>query len=122
MTITDCSNPPNGRPVSVTVIGWLLLANLLELYIAEFFVTHRYRRSGVGRRAAVLLWNRLPGKWLVRVSEGNTGAVPFWERVVGEFTEGTATTSTRPGTCIRGAYCPSILRREPDADPCPSTR
>ena len=65
--------------------------------VAEFFVIRRYRRSGVGRRAAVLLWNRLPGAWIVRVSEGNPGAVPFWSGVIGEFTNGAATEYRRPG-------------------------
>jgi predicted acetyltransferase len=65
--------------------------------VAEFFVLRRYRRSGVGRRAAVLLWNRLPGRWIVRVSEGNLGALPFWAGVIGEFTQGAATEFKRPG-------------------------
>ena len=65
--------------------------------VAEFFVLRRYRRSGVGRQAAVLLWNRLPGKWIVRVFEGNPGAVPFWSRVIEEFTGKAATVLKRPG-------------------------
>ena len=66
--------------------------------IAEFFVIRRHRRSNVGRQAARLLWNRLPGKWIVRVSEGNLGALPFWTRVIAEFIGGTAIESRRPGT------------------------
>jgi predicted acetyltransferase len=65
--------------------------------IAEFFVLRRYRRAGVGRRAAALLWNRLPGKWTVRASEGNRGALPFWAGVIGDFTAGAATETLRPG-------------------------
>ena len=65
--------------------------------VAEFFVIRGYRRSGVGRRAAVLLWNRLPGKWIVRVSEGNPGALRFWAGVIAEFTNGAATESKCPG-------------------------
>ena len=66
--------------------------------VAEFFILRRYRRSGVGRRAAELLWNRLPGTWTVRVSEGNVGALSFWTRVVQEFTSGAATHSERAGS------------------------
>jgi predicted acetyltransferase len=66
--------------------------------VAELFVMRRYRRSGVGRRAILLLWDRLPGRWIVRVSDGNAGALPFWERVIAEHTSGTATLSTRSGT------------------------
>jgi predicted acetyltransferase len=65
--------------------------------VAEFFILRRYRRSHVGRRAAVLLWNRFPGRWIVRVSEGNSGALPFWTGVIAEFTNGTATEFKHPG-------------------------
>ena len=66
------------------------------LDIAEFFVLRRYRRAGVGRQAALLLWDGLPGRWTVRVSEGNPGALLFWADVVVEFTNGAATESRRP--------------------------
>lgn len=55
------------------------------LDVAEFFVLRGERRSGVGARAAVLLWERLPGRWLVRVSEANRGGLPFWARVVKDY-------------------------------------
>jgi predicted acetyltransferase len=67
------------------------------LDIAEFFVVRRYRRCGVGRRAAFLLWNRLAGSWTVRVSEANRGGRRFWTSAVTEYTSGTATETTRPG-------------------------
>jgi predicted acetyltransferase len=65
--------------------------------IAEFFVLRRHRRSGVGRGAAFLLWDRLPGRWIVRVSEGNRGGLRFWTDVIGEYALGSATQSERPG-------------------------
>ena len=65
--------------------------------IAEFFVVRRFRRSGVGRRAAVLLWNRLPGRWIVRVAEANRDALTFWAHVIAEFTSGAATECKRSG-------------------------
>jgi predicted acetyltransferase len=65
--------------------------------VAEFFVIRRHRRSGVGRRAAMLLWSRLPGSWIVRASEGVPGAVPFWGSVAAEFTNGAAVELERPG-------------------------
>ena len=68
-----------------------------ELDVAEFFVLKRYRRTGVGRRAASLLWQALPGVWTVRVSEGNPGAYAFWSGVVAECSKGTATESIRAG-------------------------
>jgi predicted acetyltransferase len=66
--------------------------------VAEFFVIRRYRRAGVGRLAAFLVWDRLPGRWIVRVSEGNTGALPFWAGVIDEYTRGAATEFERAGS------------------------
>lgn len=50
--------------------------------VAEFFVLRRYRRLGVGRAAALLLWRRLAGTWTVRVAESNRGALAFWADVI----------------------------------------
>jgi len=66
--------------------------------IAEFFVLRRHRHSGVGRRAAFLLWNRFAVGWVVRVSEGNHGGYHFWRSVVAEFTRGTFVETTLPGS------------------------
>ena len=66
--------------------------------VAEFFILRRYRRSGVGRLAAFLLWDRLPGRWIVRVSEANRGAMPFWAGVVAEYTNGALAECTREGS------------------------
>jgi predicted acetyltransferase len=67
------------------------------LDVAEFFILRRYRRSGVGRHAAFLLWNRFPGQWTVRVSEGNPAAIPFWAGVTAHFSSGAVVESSRPG-------------------------
>lgn len=56
--------------------------------LAEFFVLRSYRRSGVGRRAAFLLWDHHRGRWVVRVSQMNRGALPFWEGAIREYTGG----------------------------------
>ena len=66
--------------------------------IAEFFVLRRYRRSGVGRQAAFLLWNRFAAHWIVRVSEGNKNGLRFWANVIAEYTGGTAVAATLPGS------------------------
>ncbi len=48
----------------------------------------RERRSGVGRAAAFALWRELPGRWIVRVSEANRGALPFWRETIREAAVG----------------------------------
>ena len=66
--------------------------------VAEFFVMRKYRRHNVGRHAALLLWAMLPGRWTVRVSEGNAGALQFWRRIVSDFTDDSSVESTIVGT------------------------
>jgi predicted acetyltransferase len=56
--------------------------------MAELFVLRSHRRSGVGGGAAFLLWDRHRGRWVVRVSEMNRGARPFWESAIREYTGG----------------------------------
>ena len=63
--------------------------------VAEFFVLRSERRTGVGARAAQLLWNRLHGRWIVRVSEATRGGLPFWTSVIQSYAGGTATQTLR---------------------------
>lgn len=66
------------------------------LDVAEFFVLRRYRRRGVGQRAARLLWRRLPGRWTVRVAEGNRGGLAFWEDVLAAAAPAGMTVTIQP--------------------------
>jgi len=65
------------------------------LDVAEFFVLRRFRGCGVGRAAAGLLWDRLPGTWTVRAADLNPDAVTFWRKVVARYTNDTAKESER---------------------------
>jgi predicted acetyltransferase len=68
-----------------------------DLDVAEFFVLRAHRHSGVGRDASFVLWDNLPGRWVVRVSEANRAAVRYWSEVIGSYTSGVFGESTRPG-------------------------
>lgn len=58
-----------------------------EVYdMAEFFVVRRYRRVGVGARAAAMVFGRFPGRWEVRKRQENGAATAFWRRVIGGYT------------------------------------
>jgi predicted acetyltransferase len=83
--------------------------------VAEFFVLRRHRRSGVGRDAAFALWRRLPGRWIVRVSVANREGLPFWRRIVDQFTGGTFEEHGRPGTPSEGRVL-TFVSPEPDSD------
>lgn len=74
------------------------------LDVAEFFVLRRYRRRGVGRRAARLLWRRLPGRWTVRVAEENRGGLAFWGGVLAVAPEGVKMTIRPSGHILWRVY------------------
>ena len=69
-----------------------------DLDVAEFFVLRRYRRSSIGREAAFALWDRLPGNWVVRVSDANRAGLPFWGEIVRAYTGGVFTEAARSGS------------------------
>ncbi len=50
--------------------------------LAEFFVVRRYRRLGVGRAAAVAVFDRFSGTWEVHVSAANAPAHAFWRAAI----------------------------------------
>lgn len=50
--------------------------------ISEFFVLRKYRRRGVGTRAARLLFARFPGRWEVSELVWNLAARRFWRQVI----------------------------------------
>jgi predicted acetyltransferase len=56
--------------------------------IAEFFIMRKYRRQGVGRRVAHMMFDRFPGEWSVSQEDINPTAQRFWRQVIGEYTGG----------------------------------
>jgi predicted acetyltransferase len=90
----------DGRPAGFVLVtrGSPVTQDPADLDIAEFFVARRYRRSRVGRTAAFQLWDRMPGHWIVRVSEGNRRGIPFWRKIISEYTDGAFSVVTLAGT------------------------
>jgi len=61
--------------------------------MGEFFVGRQHRRRGVGRDAAVSLFEKFKGDWEVRELPANLPAQAFWRRIIGDFTHGAFTES-----------------------------
>jgi predicted acetyltransferase len=60
----------------------------VDFRMAEFFVTLKARRLGIGRDAAQLIFNRFAGTWEIIEFLYNKPAVTFWRSVVTEYTGG----------------------------------
>lgn len=52
------------------------------LAVVEFFVVRKYRRLGLGRRAAREIMTRFPAKWEIRVIKENPAALNFWQTLL----------------------------------------
>ena len=62
--------------------------------IAEFFVMQKYRRKGVGKAAAMKVFDMFPGGWEISQWTSNLPAQRFWKQVVAEYTHGKYDTFT----------------------------
>ena len=56
--------------------------------ISEFFVMKKYRRMGVGEKAARAVIEMFPGRWEVVQHPENKSSMEFWEKVISEITRG----------------------------------
>jgi predicted acetyltransferase/N-acetylglutamate synthase-like GNAT family acetyltransferase len=56
--------------------------------MAEFFVVRAHRRSGVGRRAATMVFSARPGEWELGYDVTNEEAAAFWPEVVASVAAG----------------------------------
>jgi len=74
--------------------GFVLVDDDFDLYpdydhaMSEFFVMHKFRRAGAGRRAAHAVFRLLPGRWEIKTHPANTTSIKFWKSVVGEYAKG----------------------------------
>lgn len=62
--------------------------------VAEFFVMKKYRKKGIGRTAAVSIFDMFRGGWEISVWTNNLPAQSFWSKVIAEYTNGKYDTFT----------------------------
>jgi predicted acetyltransferase len=70
------------------------LASSPRYSVAEFFILRKYRRHGIGERAAREVFGRFPGRWSLTVDLRNEAGLPFWRKVLGRITAGQFTELT----------------------------
>ena len=56
--------------------------------LAEFFILYKYRRCGIGKFAAIKVFDMFHGKWQLKRHPKNITSVYFWDSVVSEYTKG----------------------------------
>jgi predicted acetyltransferase len=65
--------------------------------MSEFFIRKPYRRSGIGREAATLIFDRFAGDWEIVEYQRHPGSVAFWRRVLGTYCRGDFSERSRNG-------------------------
>jgi predicted acetyltransferase len=50
--------------------------------VAEFFITRRHRRQGIGKEVAKNLFTLHPGTWTLTTAHGNKPAETFWRTLI----------------------------------------
>ena len=53
--------------------------------VAEFFILRKYRRRGIGRQAAVDIFDRFAGRWEISKLSTNVTALRFWSDVIKSY-------------------------------------
>lgn len=59
-----------------------------DFQMAEFFIMHKYRRSGIGKLTFFKILDKHKGKWQLKLHPANTASVYFWNNVIKEYTKG----------------------------------
>jgi predicted acetyltransferase len=64
-------------------------------YLNHFFILRKYRKQGIGRRAACEVFDRFKGSWRVSQFEWNMLEQLFWRNVLDQYTKGAYTEARR---------------------------
>jgi len=84
--LDDYWSEPDRHPFLLQVethwAGLALVRAGLPHDMTEFFVMRKYRRNGVGRAAAQILFDLFPGMWQIRQLAANRPATRFWRSVI----------------------------------------
>ena len=91
---TEAGRHPFFIKVDNQLAGFVLVRKLPAIQeaadvmaIAEFFVMRKYRRLGVGKIAALMVFDKFPGRWEVNQQGTNEPSKRFWENVIAEYSQ-----------------------------------
>jgi predicted acetyltransferase len=73
-------------------------------YLAHFFVMRKYRRQGLGKEIARILFDSQKGEWELYQLDRNEPAQIFWTRIINEYTNGNYEEKYEPGRRYQTFY------------------
>jgi predicted acetyltransferase len=80
----------DGRPAGFTILlrNDSQLPEGVDIELMDFYIAPKFRRKGVGTKAARAAFDLYHGCWLVYQLERNNAARSFWHKVIGAYTGG----------------------------------
>lgn len=87
VALAEGESPREGRIAGFTILDERsrLTGDRDVADVAEFLVLRRYRRLGVGMRAAAAAFSLFPRRWEVRQTTQNKAATAFWRRAIASY-------------------------------------
>ena len=77
----------NNEIVGFVLVNGHTLVNKDGKNIAEFYIKKEFRKNGVGKTAAIKVFDKFLGNWEVREIEENLNARTFWIKVIDNYTD-----------------------------------
>ncbi|WP_422656708.1 GNAT family N-acetyltransferase [Paenibacillus sp. EC2-1] len=87
----------NGKHAGFALVRKIQTAEKTFFSMAEFFVMKKYRRQGVGKLAAIALFDLHSSPWEVFQLKTNIPAQHFWNKVISEYARGQYTEHDEQG-------------------------
>lgn len=92
------------RYIGFSLIRYIETTQSNYFSIAEFFVMRKYRKNGIGRSFAHMLFNLHKGYWEVFQKETNKPAQAFWRKVIAEYRNNNFTERSEQGRIIQNFH------------------
>ncbi|WIV21118.1 GNAT family N-acetyltransferase [Paenibacillus polygoni] len=73
--------------------------------LSHFFILRKFRRMGVGRKAAISLFKGMKGVWELCQLEDNIPAQKFWDQIIKEVSYGEVKNKTENGRRYQNFIC-----------------
>ena len=86
----------DGRLAGLAMVNDYPEAGKTDYCMSEFFVMYKYRLCGLGAWAVRQLFDRFKGSWQLKRHPKNLPSVAFWDKVVGDYTQGNYRVESRP--------------------------
>lgn len=105
----DCSQQSYVIKANGEVAGFMMTKEKDETQsdhvLSHFFILRKFRRMGVGRKAATSLFKGTKGAWELYQLESNIPAQKFWDQITEEVSYGEVETKTENGRRYQNIIC-----------------